>query len=216
MPILCCISLQLRINIAWATWYPVSLYLLQFWLQVIVDYILRWFWFQGVSTLKASFPSERMLAMGSIESTLLGHLGLNNSWLIILCVIVSPWLIEALIHDEFFDIHRLKLWVQRFIQMLLILEHHCLVAVVFDRVLAGIHMSNLDDSLFLFIWISLHQILLHIHWWCQFLHGSTSIHMIIGVGAKLPLWLAPRCLIGSLNGRQLLLLLTQCLQILAL
>lgn len=159
-----------------------------------------------IIVIEASFPSEWMLAMGSIESTLLGHLGLNNSWLIILCVIVSPWLlirilIEALIHDEFFNIHRLELWVQRFIQMLLILEHHCLVAVVFDRVLASVHMSNLDSSLVLFIWISLHWILLHVHWWCQFLHSSTSIHMIIGVRAKLPLRLALWCLISSLNGR---------------
>lgn len=179
MPILCCICLQLRINIAWATWYPVSLYLLQFWLQVVVDYILRRFWFHGLSALKASFPSEWMLAVRSIEPPLLvmliGHLGLNNSWVIILCVIVSPWLVEALIHDEFFNIHRLELWVQRFIQLLLILEYHCLIAVVFDCVLACVYMSNLYRSNVLFIWISLHRLLLHGHRWCQFLHTSTII-----------------------------------------
>lgn len=152
-----------------------------------------------------TLASRMFHLMGSIESTLLGHLSLNNSWLVILCGILSLWLIEALLeirtHDEFFNIHWLELCVQRFIQLLLILQHYCLVAVVFDRVLASVHISNLNGSLVLIIWISLHRILLRIHRWCQLLHSSTSIHMIIGIGAELPLRLTLWCVISSLNCR---------------
>lgn len=144
VPILCCIGLLIRVNLAWAAWHPVSLHLLQFRLQVIMNYILSRFWFQCLFALQTSLPIDWVLALGGIESALLSHLALNNPRSVIIDGLPDLWFVKTLLHDEFFNIHWLKLWVQWSIQLLLILQRYCVGTVVPDQVLASVHIGLVE------------------------------------------------------------------------